>query len=96
MDEHSNQQVIVVSEEGGGMSTASLVIGVLGIVLNFIPFISLTSWVLAFLAIIFGGIGIFQGKRKGSAKAGLILGGITLVLKFVVILFLSSLFALLF
>ncbi len=68
-------------EQGNGMAVAGLVLGILGAVLFFVPFI---GWILAILGIIFGAVGNSKankigGKGKGMAIAGLILGLIGLV-----------------
>jgi len=68
-------------QQGNGMGTASMVLGIIGLVLAFIPFLGLFSWVLAPLAIIFGLIGISKGNApKGQAIAGLATGGVALAL----------------
>jgi len=61
--------------QGNGMAVAALVLGIIAAVLFFVPFL---NWVLAILAIIFGGVGMSKGKKvgkgRGMAMAGLILG----------------------
>jgi hypothetical protein len=68
-------------QQGNGMAVAGLVLGILGAVLFFVPFI---GWILAILGIIFGAVGNSKankigGKGKGMAIAGLVLGLIGLV-----------------
>ena len=62
-------------QSGNGMAVAALVLGILALVLCWIP---LLNWVLAVLAIIFGALGIGRGKRVGRgggmAIAGLVCG----------------------
>lgn len=70
-----------------GMGTAALVLGIIGVVLCWIPF---TGWALNILAVIFGGVGIARAKsgqatNKSSALAGLILGVIGLAVWIVII-----------
>ncbi|MEO7126470.1 MAG: DUF4190 domain-containing protein [Nakamurella sp.] len=59
-----------------GLGTAALVLGIIGIVLCWIPF---TGWILNILAVTFGAIGrkrgaIGEATNKSSAVAGLVLG----------------------
>ncbi|PSL48587.1 hypothetical protein B0H94_104188 [Salsuginibacillus halophilus] len=61
-----------------GFAVASLVLGIIAVVFNLIPFI---PYGLAILAIIFGALGLRNSNRRGMAIAGLILGGIALLLK---------------
>jgi len=69
---------------GGGLATASMVIGIIGLILAFIPIIGFVSWILAPLAIIFGGIALFgairEGRKLGSSIAGLVTGLLALLL----------------
>ncbi|HEU0031944.1 MAG TPA: DUF4190 domain-containing protein [Kofleriaceae bacterium] len=65
---------------GNGLAIAGMVLGIIGLVLFWVPFL---SWVLALLAIVFGAIGMNKAKRvmrgKGMAMTGLILGIITMI-----------------
>lgn len=64
-----------------GMATASMVIGIIALVFTFIPFIGLISWLLAPLAIIFGIVGMSQPDLpRGQAIAGLVTGGLALLM----------------
>lgn len=70
-----------------GLGTAALVLGIIGVVLSWIPG---TGWALNILAIIFGAVGINRAKRgqatnKSSALAGLILGVIGLAVWIVIL-----------
>jgi uncharacterized membrane protein len=65
-----------------GMAVASLVLGLIGAGLFFVPGLGIVS---SILAIIFGFVGISQTSRKvrrgqGMAIAGVILGGIGLLI----------------
>lgn len=71
MMENENQQT-------NGMAISSLVLGILGVVLNLIPVI---PYVLGILAVIFGMSGNKIQNGKGMAVAGIILGCITLGMK---------------
>ena len=63
------------------MAVASLILGIVGLVLFWIPVV---GFVLAILAMVFGGMGIARAKAgggsKGLAVAGLTLGAIDVVL----------------
>jgi hypothetical protein len=77
-----SQAGTTTSQEGNGLAVAGLVIGIIAVVLCFVPFL---NWVLGILGIIFGGVGLSKanrigGKNKGMAIAGLILGVVGLVL----------------
>jgi hypothetical protein len=68
--------------EGNGMAVAGLVLGIIGLVFCWVPFL---GWILALLGIIFGGLGQGRanrigGRGKGLAVAGLVCGTLGLVL----------------
>jgi uncharacterized membrane protein len=78
-----------------GMGTASLVLGILGVVLFFFPYVSV---ILSVLAIIFGSIGIKRANRgeasnKGMATAGLVLGIVGAVIALILLIAIGSLIA---
>lgn len=61
---------------GNGMAIAGLVLGILALLLCWIPFL---NWILAILGIIFGAVGMSKankigGRGKGLAVTGLVLG----------------------
>jgi hypothetical protein len=64
-----------------GMGIAGLVLGIVGLVLVWVPFLNL---LLGILATVFGGVGLWKAQRtmtaKGSSIAGLTLGVLTVVL----------------
>jgi hypothetical protein len=65
--------------EGSGAATASLVLGILGLICSIIPIIGLISWLLAPAALITGGIGLKSPTSKGLAVGGLVTGGLALI-----------------
>ena len=73
---------VVISTKNNGMCVASLVLGILALVLCWIPIIGL---ILALLAVILGGAGISAVNKnpalggKGMGIAGLVMGIISLV-----------------
>lgn len=75
----TEQQVIEVeTTRGNGLAVAALVMGILGVVLNLIPFI---PYVLGLLAIIFGIFALTEPVRRGFSITGIILGVLTFVFK---------------
>lgn len=72
-----------------GLGTAALVLGIIGVVLCWIP---VTGWALNILAVIFGGVGMGRAKRgeatnKSAAVAGLILGAVGLAIWLIVLVY---------
>lgn len=65
-----NQQI----QAKTGLSTASLTLGIIGLVFAFIPFFGYTSFLLGLLALVFGCVGAAKYLKKGTSIAGLILG----------------------
>lgn len=63
-----------------GLATTSLVLGIIGIVLSFIPIINNIAFILGVLAIIFGIIPLIKKASKGKAIAGIILAVLTIVI----------------
>tara|TARA_R110001599_G_scaffold26149_1_gene92375 strand:- start:9986 stop:10246 length:261 start_codon:yes stop_codon:yes gene_type:complete len=64
-------------KKSNGMATAGLVLGIIAMPFNFIPFFGWVSWVLTPLAIIFSCVGMSRSSEnggKGKAVAGLVLG----------------------
>jgi hypothetical protein len=57
-----------------GMAVAGLVMGILALVLCWVPFV---NWTLAILGVIFGGVGLAKSKRVGKGK-GMAITGLTL------------------
>src|SRR5688572_24971917 len=79
--------------QGNGMAVTGLVLGIIGLVLCWIPFL---GWLLALLGVIFGALGVskankIQGRGKGMAIAGLVTGVIGLLLG--IILFVLAMMA---
>ena len=74
-----------------GMAVAALVLGIIGLVLFWVP---LLGMVLAILAIIFGGVGMSRANQgasgKGLAIAGLVLGIVAIAIYVLAILAYTS------
>lgn len=62
------------------LSTASLVLGIVGICTSFIPIINYLSFVMGILAFIFGIIGLVKGAGKGKNITAIILGILTFII----------------
>ena len=56
------------------LTTASLVLGIIGAVLSFIPVINNAAFILGIFAIIFGIVTLVKKTGKGKSIAGLVLG----------------------
>lgn len=66
------------TKNSSGLSTAAMVLGIVGICLSWIPILNSISLILGILAIIFGLIGIAKKQSKGKATTGLVLGLISI------------------
>ncbi|NVO01888.1 MAG: hypothetical protein HXX09_04230 [Bacteroidetes bacterium] len=73
-----------------GMATTSLILGIVGFVLSFIPIINVFGILLDITAVILGAVGMGKakkvGKGKGGAMVGLILGALGIII-FVIMYF---------
>ena len=71
-------------QQGNGLGTASLVLGIIAIVGSWIPFLNVLSLIFAIVALGLGIpgliIGIIHTRPKGPAIAGLILGIISIII----------------
>ncbi len=67
-------------EKKSGLSTASMVLGIIAICMCFIPLLNYISIILGVLSIIFGLIGIIKNAERGKAIAGFVLGIISVVI----------------
>jgi drug/metabolite transporter (DMT)-like permease len=63
-------------QAGNGLAVAGGVIGIVALVLSFIPFIDFFAVILGVLAIIFGAIGNSRARRLGGASRGMAITGI--------------------
>lgn len=84
MEENKEQEV--VQDENKGFSIASMVLGIISIVLFCIWYLSIPC---AILAIIFGIVGMKKGG-KGMAIAGLVLGIIAVAIVLIFVIFVGS------
>lgn len=71
---------------GNGWGITALILGVIAVVLSFIPVVNIGGIVLGALAVIFGVIGlILRGRTKGTSIAGLVLGTVAIVIASIVL-----------
>ncbi|RKI41158.1 DUF4190 domain-containing protein [bacterium D16-51] len=71
---------------GSGLAIASMVCGIIGLVVCIVPIVQAISFILDVLSIIFGLISLVKKREgKGMAIAGVVCGGIALVLYLLVI-----------
>lgn len=75
------QHVYVSHQErpSNGLGTTAMVLGIVSVVLAFIPVIGLVAWITSPLALIFGLIGLTK-RPKGGAITGVVLGIIGLLI----------------
>ena len=64
----------VETKNSSGLATAGMVLGIIGVVLSFIPIINNIAFFIGILALIFGISGIVKKAGKGKAIAGIVLG----------------------
>jgi hypothetical protein len=77
----------MVEGEHTGLGSAALILGILGIIFIWLPFVSLAAIFLGILAIIFGALAYWgQNRRDTYGLAGFILGLITIILVIVVVI----------
>lgn len=77
-------------KDANGLGIASLVLGILGLVLIWVPFL---GFLLSLGAVILGGIAMKNTDSKGMAVAGLVLGIVSLAIMIVVLILGVLLFA---
>lgn len=90
MDQQKPDTIYVQpAQAANGLAVAAFVLGIIGLVLFFIPVI---PYPLAILAIIFGGIAATKYVKKGFAITGIVTGIVTLAIKLAFWLGLATLF----
>ncbi|WP_051325358.1 DUF4190 domain-containing protein [Glycomyces tenuis] len=69
-------------KRGNGFAVTALVLGIIALVLAFIPVVNLISFALGVIAIIFGIVGLVTGRKRhagrGMSLTGIILGVLAL------------------
>jgi hypothetical protein len=82
----STEYAPVPPKRGNGWGVTALVLGVIAVVLSFIPVVNIAGIVLGALAAVFGIIGlVLKGRSKGTSIAGLILGVVAIVIASIVL-----------
>ena len=69
-----------MENEKKGLAIAALVLGIIGVIISFIPIINSVCYILGILALIFGIISVVKKMGKGLAIAGIVLGVIALII----------------
>ena len=67
-------------EKKTGFSVASMVLGIIGICLSFIPIVNNVSFILGVLSVIFAIVSLVKKSGKAKAIVGLILGILSVVI----------------
>ncbi|AJT41395.1 hypothetical protein [Psychromicrobium lacuslunae] len=72
--------------QSNGFGIAALVVGIVALVISFIPFLGWGAFVLGPIAIILGILGVVlkKGSKKGTSITGIILGAIAVVIAIIV------------
>lgn len=71
------------AQNSNGLAIASLILGIVGLALAWIPIINYVAMVLGLIALVLGGIGIFKSHRMMSIAGG-VLGLVAIVASFAV------------
>lgn len=74
----------MAEQKSTGMATASLVLGIVSLVICWIPFINFLTWITAIVGLILGIVGAVK-KQGGAAIAGIILCAVALFLPIIVL-----------
>lgn len=79
-----------------GMGTAGFVLGLLGLIFSWIPFIGIIAWLLVLPGLVLSGVGLAKANRgeannKGMAIAGLVLSVLGLLFCIGYVVFFASL-----
>ncbi|MFK0020790.1 DUF4190 domain-containing protein [Streptomyces sp. NPDC090798] len=83
----SQQQYPQPQQPGSnGLATTALVLGIIAVVVSFIPVLNVVVWPLAILGIIFGAIGLSKAgkvrKGKGAGITGLVTSAVAIIMFF--------------
>src|SRR3546814_9066949 len=71
------RRVLFRSPDHNALGKAAFIVGLIGLILSFIPLIGFVSWILGPLAILFGLIALLR-KSRSLAIAGIVTGVLTL------------------
>lgn len=80
---YTGQQPPAPVKGSNGLATAGFILGLLGLLTSWIPFLNIVGIILGVLGVILAGIGLAKSKRvnagKGLAIAGIILGALAVI-----------------
>ena len=71
-----NPPQVPATKASNGLGTAGFVVGLIGLVLSFIPLIGVVAWPLVILGIIFSAIGISKAAKGRATNKGLAITGL--------------------
>ena len=74
LDKENEMKTVIVQSQSNGSAVTSLVLGIVGLVIGFIPYIGWFMILVWLLAIIFGLIGMRNKYKRGMAIFGFVLG----------------------
>ena len=69
-------------DKGGTLAMASLVLGIFGVAVGWLPLCGIVAVAPAIIAVVLGGVGLQSHNRRGLAVAGIVLGLAGLALAF--------------
>ncbi|OII61243.1 hypothetical protein BJP40_06880 [Streptomyces sp. CC53] len=78
--------------KGNGLAIAGLVLGILALVVSFIPIVNVVVWPLAILGLVFGGVGLAKSKKAGKGKGASITALVTSILSIVLFFVMNAVF----
>ena len=72
------------SRAGSGFAVTSMILGILALLLSFVPFLNVGLWPMAILAIVFGGIALAKKHPgRGMSIAGLVTALVSIAVFFI-------------
>lgn len=80
----TGQHAPVPAKGSNGLATAGFVLGLLGLLSSWIPFLNIVGIILGVIGVVLAGVGLAKSKKanagKGLAIAGLVLGALAVVI----------------
>ncbi len=64
----------VTPSGSNGLATTALILGIIGVILSWIPIVNVVGLILDITAVILGAIGMVKAKKSGKGKAVAIIG----------------------
>lgn len=81
---HTDQHAPVPAKGSNGLATAGFVLGLLGLLSSWIPFLNIVGIILAVIGVVLAAVGLAKSKKvnagKGLAIAGLVLGVLAVII----------------